>query len=331
MTDFNNGKRNFLKLSALSTCSLVATISIAKSPEKLSALIKLTNKPVVVSTWNYGLHANEIAWEVLSNGGKSIDAVEQGIRFLEENPDVMSVGYGSFPDREGKVTLDACIMDENQNCGSVAFLQGIKHPISVARKVMDNTSHEMLVGDGAKQFALFQGFRDENLLTPEAEEAWKKWLVKSNYEPVTNIEDHDTVGMLAIDANGDLSGACSTSGASFKMSGQVGGSSIIGAGLYVDNEVGAATATGIGELTVKTLGCHLVVEMMRQGLSPEAACELAIQRIVKNLGEDKKFQVGFLALNKKGEYGSYSIQSGFNHVATDKLGSKMVDAQNILI
>jgi L-asparaginase/N4-(beta-N-acetylglucosaminyl)-L-asparaginase len=329
-------KRDFLKMSVLGTSLMGITGFFSKAQAKNDvvkkniATAKTEIKPIVVSTWNHGLAANQIAWQVISKGGKAIDAVEQGVRVPEADPSVMTVGYGGYPDREGKVTLDACIMDENQNCGSVAFLQHIKHPISVARLVMDKTPHVMLVGEGALEFAKSQGFKEQNLLTDKAKSAWQKWLKESKYNPVINVENHDTIGMLALDHHGDLSGACTTSGAAFKMSGRVGDSPIIGAGLYVDNEVGAATATGMGELMIKTVGCHLVVEMMRQGMNPELACKAAVDRIAKKLGDYKKFQVGFLAINKAGEYGSYCIQSGFNYAVTDKSGSDMQDAKSIL-
>ncbi|MFT5757613.1 MAG: N4-(beta-N-acetylglucosaminyl)-L-asparaginase [Alteromonadaceae bacterium] len=334
-------KREFLKMSlvGVSTLGSVAGLSKAMADEHspADASISIADnanvmvvKPIVVSTWQHGLAANEAAWQLLKSGAKAIDAVEQGVRIPEADPEVRTVGYGGYPDREGKVTLDACIMDENQNCGAVAFLQNIKHPISVARLVMDKTPHVMLVGEGALQFAKEQGFKEENLLTKKAEMDWKAWLLKSKYEPVINIENHDTIGMLALDAHGNLSGACTTSGAAYKMSGRVGDSPIIGAGLYVDNDIGAATATGMGELMIKTVGCHLVVEMMRQGMSPTQACQAAVKRIADKLGDYKEFQVGFLALNKAGEYGSYCIQSGFNYAVTDKSGNKLLDADSLI-
>jgi len=329
-------KREFLKFSLAGVSTLTAIgafsqVSVkGETNQKIRKNIHEETESIVVSTWQHGVEANQAAWQVLSVGGKAIDAVEKGVRIPEADPEVRTVGYGGYPDREGKVTLDACIMDENQNCGSVAFLQNIKHPISVARLVMDKTPHVMLVGEGALQFAKEQGLKEENLLTEKAEADWKTWLKKSKYEPVINIENHDTIGMLALDKNGDLSGACTTSGAAYKMSGRVGDSPIIGAGLYVDNEIGAATATGMGELMIKTVGCHLVVEMMRQGMNPEQACKAAVDRIAKKLGDYKKFQVGFLALNKAGEYGSYCIQSGFNYAVTDKSGSDLHDAKSIL-
>ncbi|MGV3538343.1 MAG: isoaspartyl peptidase/L-asparaginase family protein [Rufibacter sp.] len=271
--------------------------------------------------------ANAAAWEILAKNGQALDAVEAGVRVPEGDPKVRTVGYGGYPDREGKVTLDACIMDKDSNCGSVAFLEHIKHPISVARKVMEETPHVMLVGQGALQFALIKGFQKENLLTPESEKDWKDWLRESKYQPVINIEKHVTIGLLALDAHGNLAGACTTSGAAYKMHGRVGDSPIIGAGLYVDNEVGAATATGLGEAVIRTVGSHLVVELMRQGHSPEKACQLAVERILHKQKKVKDLQVGFIALNKNGVYGGYSLQKGFNYAVRDKGTDKLIDAK----
>jgi N4-(beta-N-acetylglucosaminyl)-L-asparaginase len=248
----------------------------------------------------------------------------------EADPTERSVGYGGRPDRDGRVTLDACIMDEQANIGSVACLEFIKHPISVARAVMEKTPHVMLVGDGALQFALAQGFSKENLLVPESEKEWREWLKTSQYQPVVNIENHDTIGMIALDSMGNLSGACTTSGMAYKMHGRLGDSPIIGAGLYVDNEIGAATATGHGEEVIRIAGCHLVVELMRQGKTPQQACEEAVMRIVKltqNRGKNlKDIQVGFIALDKQGNHGAYCIQGGFNYAVRDASGPKLIDA-----
>lgn len=291
------------------------------------------NKPIVVSTWDFGVAANRVAWKVLQTNGRALDAVEAGARVPEVDLANHTVGKGGYPDRDGHVTLDACIMDENGNCGSVAALEHIAHPVSVARMVMEKTPHVMLVGEGALQFALENGFERENLLTPEAEKAWKEWLKEKKYEPVINIENksftaeklpgnqlnHDTIGMLALDAAGNLAGACTTSGMAFKMRGRVGDSPIIGAGLYVDNEVGGATATGVGEEVIRTVGSFLVVELMRQGRSPQEACREAVHRIIKKKPDTaKEIQVGFLALNKNGEYGAFSLQKGFSYAVCDR-------------
>jgi N4-(beta-N-acetylglucosaminyl)-L-asparaginase len=328
-------RRNFLKKTALATAGLALT-SFKNTTETVENKVALNTvqKPIVLSTWRFGIEANAAAWEILSKNGRALDAVEAGVKIPEGDPNERSVGYGGRPDRDGKVTLDACIMDEFSNIGSVACLEYIKHPISVARAVMEKTPHVMLVGKGAIQFALSQGFKKENLLVEDSEKEWKDWLKTSQYKPIANIENHDTIGMIALDANGNLSGACTTSGMAFKMHGRVGDSPIIGAGLYVDNEIGAATATGHGEEVIRITGCHLVVELMRQGLSPQKACEEAVMRIVKltkNRGKDlKDIQVGFIALNKKGEYGSYCIQGGFNYAVYDATGNKLIDANYFL-
>jgi N4-(beta-N-acetylglucosaminyl)-L-asparaginase len=331
----NSNRRNFIKTAAIASVAvaLQSFNSDLKEEEKVLKS-KKGKKPIVLSTWKFGIPANEAAWEVLKNKGTALDAVEAGVKIPEGDPKERSVGYGGRPDRDGRVTLDACIMDENANIGSVACLEYIKHPISVARAVMERTPHVMLVGDGALQFALTQGFKKENLLTEESEKEWKEWLKDSKYKPIANIENHDTIGMIALDANGNLSGACTTSGMAFKMHGRVGDSPIIGAGLYVDNEIGAATATGHGEEVIRISGCHLVVELMRQGKSPQKACEEAVARIVKltkNRNKDlKDIQVGFIALNKAGEYGSYCIQGGFNYAVYDDTGNKLINADYFL-
>jgi N4-(beta-N-acetylglucosaminyl)-L-asparaginase len=314
-------RRKFLKLSALAPAAL--------SSAPLLARPHAVNKPIVISTWNFGLAANVEAWKILSQGGRALDAVEAGAKVPEADPTETSVGYGGLPDRDGYVTLDSCVMDEKGNCGSVAFLQHIVHAVSVARAVMEKTPHVMLVGDGALKFALASGFKKKKLLTPESEKAWKAWLKKAEYKPVVNIENHDTIGIVSLDAQGNLSGACTTSGMAYKMHGRVGDSPIIGAGLYVDNEVGAATATGVGEEVVKIVGCHLVVELMRQGNSPEDACRIAVERILrKNPERAKEVQVGFLALNKNGDYGAYCLQKGFTFAVHDSSGNKLYNSKS---
>jgi N4-(beta-N-acetylglucosaminyl)-L-asparaginase len=297
--------------------------------------------PLVISTWGANQKANAEAWKILSNGGRAVDAVEKGVQIPEADPLDQSVGYGGLPDRDGKVTLDACIMDENANCGSVMFLEGVKHPIQVARKVMEKTPHIHLAGEGALQFALENGFKVENLLTAASEKTWQEWLKHSEYDPMTipkllekqskrgQQDNHDTIGMLAIDTNGNLSGACTTSGMAFKMRGRVGDSPIIGAGLFVDNEIGAATASGVGEEILRICGSHTVVELMRQGLHPLEACKKAVERIVnKRTNAVKDLQVGFIAVNKKGEYGGYSLQTDFSYAIQTKDGSKIINTES---
>jgi len=286
--------------------------------------------PLVVSTWNFGIGANTEAWKILSSGGRALDAVEKGVQVPEGDPNETSVGYGGLPDREGRVTLDACIMDENANCGAVACLEHIMHPVAVARKVMENSPHVLLAGDGALQFALDQGFEKQNLLTPQSEAAWREWLKTSDYRPVANIENHDTIGMVAMDLGGNLSGACTTSGMAYKMRGRIGDSPIIGAGLYVDNEIGAATSTGVGEEVIRIVGSYLVVELMRQGNSPQEACEKAVNRIVQKQPEQsKEIQVGFLAINKNGEFGAFALQKGFTYaVYSSAIENQLYEAKS---
>lgn len=330
-------RRQFLHLSGWSSLTLM----FYKASASVSTL---KNNPIVLSTWAPNRKANAAAWEVLRKGGRALDAVEKGVWIPEADPADQSVGYGGLPDREGKVTLDACIMDEAGNCGAVMALENILHPISVARMVMEKTPHVQLVGDGALQFALANGFQKQNLLTPESEKAWKAWMKKAKFDPKESIRildeqskkslpgqlsNHDTIGMLALDTSGNLSGACTTSGMAFKMPGRVGDSPIIGAGLFIDNEVGAATATGVGEEVVKICGSHTVVELMRQGYSPEMACRKAIERIVKkSRTKAKELQVGFIAVNKGGKYGGFALQKDFTYAVQTKGGSKIVAARS---
>jgi N4-(beta-N-acetylglucosaminyl)-L-asparaginase len=272
-------------------------------------------RPIVVATWDN--HKATIAgMKMLKDGGTALDAAEAGAKVPEADPNDQSVGYGGLPDRDGYVTLDACVMDEKGNAGSVTFLQHIKHPVSVARKVMEDTTHVILSGKGALEFALANGFSKENLLTEAAEKEWKKWIENNNYNPI----NHDTIGILSLDENGVMAGACTTSGLAFKMHGRVGDSPIIGAGLYVDNEVGGACATGTGELVLKTLGTYLIVELMRQGRTPDEACEEGIDRILKKFPELKKggTQVGYVALSMNGVVGGYSIEKDFSIAISEK-------------
>jgi N4-(beta-N-acetylglucosaminyl)-L-asparaginase len=317
-------RRKFIGLGA----SVLSAIPFVKSLGGNNEVPE--SKPIVVSTWNFGIEANKEAWKILSKNGRALDAVEKGVQVPEGDPKESSVGLGGLPDREGKVTLDACIMDEHANCGAVVCLEHIVHPISVARKVMEDTPHVMLAGDGALQFAMEKGFKKEKLLTKESEAAWKEWLKTSKYKPIANIENHDTIGMVAMDANANLSGGCTTSGMAYKMRGRVGDSPIIGAGLFVDNEIGAATSTGVGEEVIRIVGSHLVVELMRQGNTPQEACEMAVKRIVKNQPENsKQIQVGFLAINKSGAHGAYALQKGFTYaVYSLDIPNKLFEAKS---
>lgn len=322
-------RRSFLAKSSL----LLAGAGVAMKAFSNSVFQSANKYPVVISTWNHGMPANEAAWEVLSKGGHSLDAVEAGVRVPEGDPNVITVGKGGIPDASGKVTLDACIMDEKGRAGSVTYLQHIVHPVSVARLVMEKTPHVMLSGKGALKFALDNGFEKEKLLTKARKKEWKQWKKenkefsnKINIENVTE-DNHDTIGMLALDKDGRISGACTTSGMGYKMPGRVGDSPIIGAGLFVDGEVGGATATGSGELVMKTLGSFLVVELMRGGMSPDRACEEAVRRIAKKIPDYQSHQIGYIALNTKGEYGSFCIQPGFNYALKTSEKTELIEAE----
>lgn len=323
-------RRSFVKLTSISSAGII--ISSCNSNTAENSIIENTNtstiplKPIVISTWKHGLEANKAAWEVLMKNGMALDAVEKGVRITESDPQNRSVGLGGLPDKEGNVTLDACIMNHQYDCGSVAFLQHIENPISVARKVMEKTPHVMLVGKGAYEFAIKEGFKKKNLLTPEAKIEWLKWKKSLiNEKPAINNENHDTIGMLALDHKGNLSGACTTSGWAYKLHGRVGDSPIIGAGLFVDNKVGAACATGLGEAVIRICGSHTVVELMRQGYHPNEACRAAINRIKNTHKDITGVQVGFIAINKKGEVGGCSIYEGFNYAYKDINSEKLVD------
>ena len=318
-------RRKFIKNTVLGS---VASSSFGFSFKNLK--LKNFSGPRIISTWNHGFEANKVAWNNLKSGKGGLTAVEYGVRLSEDDPNEMSVGLGGLPDRTGRVTLDACIMDNNNDCGSVSFLQNIKNPISVARLVMEKTPHVMLTGKGAYDFAIEQGFKSQNLLTDKSKKAWENWKKTSNYKPIINIENHDTISMLLIDENRDLFGACTTSGAAWKLHGRVGDSPIIGAGLFLDNDVGAAAATGLGEAVIRTAGSAMVVEIMRQGASPLEACKEVVNRISKihkNRSEWEYLQVGFIAINKNGEHAGYSLKKGFNYALHDSKNQMMIDAK----
>jgi len=323
-------RRTFLQNASLSGIGVVAGAaaiscnSDTQKKEENTTPTATASLPLVIATWNVPNATNK-AWELLMEGKPAIDAIEKGCNIEEENEEGQSVGKGGLPDRDGNVTLDACIMDEQGNYGAVVALQNITHAISVARKVMEDTPHVILAGEGAQKFALESGFKKENLLTVESRKAWEKWKKTSQYKPIINIENHDTIGMLAIDKNGNISGGCTTSGLAYKMAGRVGDSPIIGSGLFIDNTIGGATATGMGEEVLKTVGSFLIVELMRQGKSPQEACEEAISRIVTSNPNYKNFQVGYIAVNKKGETGAYCIHEWFSYtIATSKQSSENI-------
>lgn len=324
-------RRQFIRFGAA-----LGALSVVK-PGQASTVLSQSYQgkaagPIVLSTWNHGLAANEGAWKVLQNGGSALDAVQNGVMVTEADLSNRSVGVGGRPDRDGHVTLDACIMSGDSRCGSVAFLEGIAHPISVARAVMERTQHVMLVGDGARQFALEQGFETAKMPIDEVKKDYQEWR-KMNKDlfkkPEINHENHDTIGMIAMDAEGKLAGACTTSGWAYKMHGRVGDSPIIGAGLFVDDQVGAATATGLGEAIIRVAGSHTVVELMRHGYSPFEACKEACMRIISKHSDFdlKGLQCGFIALDKDGNYGAYSIYNGFNFALRTSQSEALIDAK----
>jgi N4-(beta-N-acetylglucosaminyl)-L-asparaginase len=302
-----------------------------------------TAPAVMVSTWDFGAAANAAGIAARANGGSALDMVEAGGRVAEADESNSSVGYGGLPDRDGRVTLDACVMTWAGDIGAVCALEDVVHAVSVARRVMERTPHTMLVGEGARTFALEQGFEAQNLLTPRAEAAWRNWLKTANYAPRPNSENtdwrsmpggpgnHDTIGLLAIGADQRMAGACTTSGMAFKMRGRVGDSPIIGAGLYVDDEVGGATATGVGEDVVRVAGAHAVVEAMRHGLDPTAACRHVIERLARLRGSKvAASQVALLALDKQGRAGAFALQPGFTWAVTDAAGGTRIERAGAL-
>ncbi|KQY84711.1 N(4)-(beta-N-acetylglucosaminyl)-L-asparaginase [Brevundimonas sp. Root1423] len=298
---------------------------------------------IMVSTWNFGAAANAAGWAARQEGGSALDMVEAGGRVAEADESNTSVGLGGLPDRDGRVTLDACVMTWAGDIGAVCALEDVVHAVSVARRVMERTPHTMLVGPGASAFALDQGFETQNLLTPRAETAWREWLKTADYAPRPNSENadwrgtpggpgnHDTIGLLAIGADQRMAGACTTSGMAFKMAGRVGDSPIIGAGLYVDDEVGGATATGVGEDVVRVAGSHSVVEAMRHGLDPTAACRSVIERLARLRGTKVvASQVALLALDKSGRSGAFALQPGFTYAVTDAAGRTRIERAGAL-
>jgi N4-(beta-N-acetylglucosaminyl)-L-asparaginase len=310
--------------SALGLAAATATSSASGARR----IRRSASPATIVSTWDFGAAANSAAFAALKAGGSILDAVEAGAKVPEADPENHSVGYGGYPDRDGHVTCDAVIMDDAGNLGSVAALEDIVHAVSVARRVMEKTPHVMLVGEGARNFAVDQGFPITNLLTPAAEAAWKDWLKTSNYRPIINIENqrgtkynHDTIGILGRTADGRLAGACTTSGMAFKMHGRVGDSPLSGCGLFVERGVGAATSSGVGEEVIRTAGSARVVHSMRAGMSPMAACREAVAHIASLRGIGiKDEQVGYLALAADGSVGAFAIQPGFTYAVTSPSG-----------
>ena len=310
----------------MKTGSAAALGTVLAGPAAARGILSLPAGAKVISTWQHGLQANEAAWNTLGNGGSILDAVELGVAAVESDLTNRSVGLGGRPDRDGHVTLDACIQDHAGRAGAVAFVEHFEHPISIARAVMERTPHVMLVGEGAERWALQNGFTRKEVDLPEVRKAWQEWLKTSDYKPVVNVENHDTIGMVGVDASGRLAGSCTTSGMAYKVHGRVGDSPIIGAGLFVDGEVGAACATGTGELVIRIAGSHTVVELMRQGMEPDAACREAVHRIMKQNPGLKDHQVGFLALRVDGAHGAHAIYEGFDFALTTDSGTELVKA-----
>ena len=323
-------RRKFVRLSALGlTAAVVRPTFAGETLENNETVSSEFKGPVMISTWNHGLDANKAGWEVLKTGGSSLDAVEAGARVTESDVKNRSVGIGGMPDREGHVTLDACIMDWEANCGSVGFLEGIAHPISVARHIMEHTPHVMLVGAGAKQYALKNGFDTIKTPLPEVKAEWKKWKKEQEAmakKPQINHENHDTIGLLAIDKDGRISGACTTSGWAYKLPGRLGDSPIIGAGLFIDQEVGGAGATGLGESIIRVAGAHTVVELMRHGRTPQEACKEAVDRLIRKHKDMSGLQCGFLAIDRFGNVGAYSVYNGFNYAYRDTSKEELIDS-----
>lgn len=320
-------RRKFIKQSLVSSALFLPGVSAFS--KTLAKELQKEEKPLILSTWNHGLPANKAAWDKLKETGSILDAVEAGVRDTELDMENLSVGLQGLPDREGITTLDASIMTGDGACGSVAFVRQIKHPITLARAVMEKTPHVMLAGEGARQFAIAQGFPlEKEELSPKAKVEYDKWKVTSQYKPIINIENHDTIGMIGIDSSGKLAGSCTTSGLAYKMHGRVGDSPIIGAGLYVDDEVGAATATGLGETIIRICGSFLIVELMRQGRTPQEACEEAVKRLVTKSKNIQDIQAGFLAINKYGETGAYAVHPGFNFARATSSENILIDSKS---
>ncbi len=283
------------------------------------------NEPLIISTWPFGKQANERALKILAEGKTPIDAVEEGIKIVESDPSIGTVGGGGAPNADGVVQLDACIMDgPGQRAGSVAGMEDIAHPISVARRVMEKTPHVLLVGAGARQFAIAEGFKPAQLLTEGQRKHWQNWKEARQRKALGITKSHDTLALLVLAPQGHVAGGCSTSGMAFKLSGRVGDSPILGSGLYVDGEVGAAGATGIGENVMRYCASYQIVEFMRQGMAPEEACKETIRRIARKDPKGYKLEINFVALNRKGQFGAAGTSAGFSYAVATPQFSKVV-------
>ncbi len=307
-------------VSAVGLHLLPQSIAAHQASEKSKAPVAISDevansftKPVFIATWPFGLAACERSRSELTNSGSILNAVERGINLTELDETVDSVGVGGAPNAEGVVQLDASIMDgKHQRAGSVAGLEGFPNPISVARRVMEVTKHVMLVGQDAAKFALKQKFVSRDLLTAQSRERWEKWKVAQKTGTNPAVKSHDTIALLGLGGDGHLCGGCSTSGLAFKLPGRVGDSPLIGSGLYVDGEIGAAGATGVGENVLRYCASFLIVEFMRQGKEPTDACEAAIRRIATGDGKmPQDLSVNFVAVNKAGVIGAAGTDQEF--------------------
>ncbi len=301
-------RRDFVRRSALAGVSGVVASRMVWATDETTAPPAV--RPAVASTWSFGVAANQAALAVLAGGGSALDAVEQGIWVTEADLTNSSVGVGGTPNADGVVQLDACIMDgTTHKAGSVAALEGIAHPISAARRVMEQTRHVMLVGEGARRFALAQGLATAQMPTPERRAEWEKWKARQ----AAAKQGHDTIALIVVDAQGVMAGGCSTSGLGYKVPGRVGDSPIIGSGLYVDGAVGGAGATGLGENIMRYCGSFAVVERMRQGMTPEEACLSTVKWIVAQEGRTEGLDVNFVALDRYGRAGGAGTSGGFSY------------------
>ena len=304
-------RRDFMKSVAGATAFGSADFKVAESSD---VALPKEAKAVFLSTWAHGKPANERAAEVLRSGGSLLDAVERGINVPENDPSVTSVGYGGLPNAEGVVELDAAIMDGTRHrAGSVCSLHSIKNPISVARQVLEKTLHTTLAGEGAFRFALALGFHPEQLLTPESLKKWLEWKADPKRKTFWRnpTENHDTIGMVAADGEGHVVSGCSTSGLAWKIAGRVGDSPLVGCGVYADDNAGAASATGDGDLMTNYCTSVSIVHTMSRGASPQDACVELLQHMVKTDPANKSGDVCVIALNNRGEVGAASMRAGY--------------------
>lgn len=347
-------RRDFLKAGTLASLSALGGGLVPRSLDAATRGYRRKGRPTVIASRN-GLEAVRRAMGILEGGGDTLEAVVSGVNIVEADPEDVSVGYGGLPNAAGVVQLDSSVMHgPTRGAGAVGALEGFIHPSRVATKVMQYTDHVFLVGAGAKRFALEMGFEEVNLLTERARTTFLEWRAslsdvddyltpEQSHEGITDfgLEDawegtrrYGTINCCAVDASGDLSGVTTTSGLFFKVPGRVGDSPIIGAGLYVDNDVGACGSTGRGEAVIKSCGSMLVVEFMRGGMSPTDACLAALRRIVHFTVEDRlldedgrpNFNVNFYAVNKNGDHGAAAIWSGSGHTLSDADGSRVRDS-----